>query len=243
MNDDYIKLPRLYVDQELKKNGLISLTDAQNHYLRTVLRRHPGDFVRLFNGTDGEWVAAITELDKKRGTLTPDQEIRPQPPAAQTIHLAFAPIKKQRLEWAIEKAVELGVASLHPVITNRTEKHYFNTDRIERQLIEAAEQCERLDVPAFHTPLSFADFLQKRDTSLPLLACTERSDVPLITQHDLAPNDACYILIGPEGGFTDDEKVTLKTADHVFPVSLGSYILRSETAICAALSALLLQRA
>jgi 16S rRNA (uracil1498-N3)-methyltransferase len=231
MNEPALKkLPRLYVDRDLQPGQTLALPEAQAHYLRSVLRQVPGDAVRLFNGRDGEYKAVLDSVDKKSVTARCEILIRPQPEAAQPIHLLFAPIKKARLDFLIEKAVELGATHLHPIITQNTEVRTLNEDRLRLQIIEAAEQCERMDVPVL-SPAQKLEDLPAFWSGETILACIERHDAP-----PLKSESAHAILIGPEGGFTENETAFLGGLNFIRPVSLGPRILRSETAVCAALA-------
>lgn len=228
------KTPRLYVEAALKKGEITPLSPALAHYLRNVLRQGEGDTLRLFNGRDGEWRATLTAIDKKSARAVPQEQIAGQPDNAPRIHLLFAPIKKTRLEWLIEKAVELGATDLHPVLTQNTEMRHLNTERLVAQIIGAAEQCERLDVPALHPLRSLDEALQDWDKTIPLYAALERADMPLLS--DMNTPAPCAVLIGPEGGFTAEEKDRLLANPAIQPVSLGPRILRAETAALYVLS-------
>lgn len=225
--DDVIKLPRLYVDDDLVAGGTVTFGADQAHYLRSVLRRDPGDGVRLFNGRDGEWLATMAEIGKKAVTATVTQVLRAQPPAPAPLHLYFAPIKKARMDILIEKAVELGVTALHPVLTQNVEVRQVNEDRLRAQMIEAAEQCERLTIPALNPAAALKTAIPGAG---PLYACIERADAPL---PDASGPRA--VLIGPEGGFTAEERDFLLSCPGVVPASLGPLTLRAETAALAAL--------
>lgn len=238
MTIEHYKLPRLYVDVPLSAGTAITLSTDHIHYFKTVLRRQPGDLVRLFNGRDGEWLCALTALDKKTGTATPDRQLRPQPASAPRVHLYFAPIKKASMDWLIEKAVELGATDLHPVLTQNTEIRELNTVRLVQQIMEAAEQCERLDNPRLHDMKKLAAL----NDDIPMLACIERGDAkPLLAALKERPGQNLSFLIGPAGGFTDDELSQLSARKNWTPVTLGPRVLRCETAVCAALSAAMLQ--
>ena len=235
MSDENIKLPRLYVDDDLSAGKNFALPEAQAHYLKNVLRREAGAFLRLFNGRDGEWRAAITLIGKKECVVTPQTQLRAQPAPRDAIILVFCPVKKARLEWLIEKAAELGATHLFPVISRHTEVREINHERTLLQIREAAEQCERLDIPKLAAIQTLDSYLAARDKTLPLYACVERADAPWLGAA-LKPGPAAF-LIGPEGGFNDDEANKLQNTPGIIPVSLGDAILRSETAACYALIA------
>ena len=231
---DVIKLPRLYVDNELRESNIVNLNKDQAHYLLHVLRIHAGDCLRLFNGHDGEWRASVDSANKKGVSARIDSRIKEQPPVPRELHLFFAPIKKARMDWLIEKAVELGATHLHPVLTHNTEVRAINEERIRAQIIEAAEQCERMDLPELFSLQPVLNIL----STLPLLACLERTDAKSLKE-SIPEKESVAFLIGPEGGFTEDEKKKLCGMKNVAAVSLGPRVLRSETAAIMALCAVM----
>jgi 16S rRNA (uracil1498-N3)-methyltransferase len=233
---EFFKLPRLYVNHALEESAEVSLSSDQAHYLLTVLRRKNEDQIRLFNGQEGEWLGVLHIQNKKSATVTIQQKIKAQPLSDRRIHLFFAPIKKQRMDWLIEKAVELGTTDFHPVLTQNTETRKINTGRIEKQIFEAAEQCERLKIPKLHPLSSLFTTLDRLGTqaSFSIYACLERADAPPL--QNFSPNRSSYgLLIGPEGGFTQDEKTKISAHKAVQTVSLGETVLRCETAAVKAL--------
>lgn len=234
--DEYYKLPRLYVGADLAKEAHVRLSPEQVHYLHNVLRRERGAQVRLFNGRDGEWLGTLTTLDKKSGVATMSRQLRVQPAKPVRIHLLFAPIKKTPMEFLVEKAVELGATDLHPVITARTENRHMKEDRLRIQIFEAAEQCERLMIPALHTPAPLAQKLVAWDKAIPILACLERSENAPYISEIMPKGESFGILIGPEGGFDPAEREKLTGLAFIRPVSLGESVLRAETAALKALS-------
>lgn len=229
-------LPRLFVSDDLGPGTSISLDRDPSHYLLSVLRRRAGDRVRLFNGRDGEWIAALETKGKRDASLVVESLLHPQTASPACIHLVFAPLRKDRMDFLIEKAVELGAGAFHPVLTERTENRSPNAVRLHRQIIEAAEQCERLDVPILHETVALSDFLETKKAQFPLLACLERGDHPLLPiRHE---EKDIGVLIGPEGGWTERERALILRYPVVRPVSLGPRILRAETAAIYALSRL-----
>lgn len=211
------------------------LSGEQTHYLKTVLRRPDGAKLRVFNGEDGEWQASLHYTGKKGAFLKLQQLLRHAAPAQRRLHLVFAPIRKERMEFMVEKAVELGATDLHPVLTQYTVVRDINEERLRRQIMEAAEQCERLDLPRLHGLTDLKHFLASW-TGKPLLAAIERVEAsPVATYASLAE---CALLIGPEGGFSEEEKENLACQASVHPVSLGNTILRAETAAIFGLSVL-----
>lgn len=215
----------------------LPLTGEQTHYLKTVMRRPDGAQLRLFNSREGEWLGTLHFAGKKDGSVALQRQIRLPASRALTLHLVFAPIKKDRMDFMVEKAVELGVTDLHPVLTQYTTIRDVNEARMIRQIQEAAEQCERLDVPKLHPLQSLKDFI-KTWRGTPLLAALEREEAPYIGSLSPIPPET-GLIIGPEGGFSEDERLLLTQPDWVKAVNLGEQILRSETAALFGLSVLL----
>ncbi len=211
------------------------LSDAQAHQLRSVLRLETGAPLGLFNGRDGEW-AGVATIEKRSATARLDRQTRPQTKAP-PIGLAFAPLKQDRLGFLVEKATELGVGTLLPVMTARTQGgNRINIEKLTHAAREAAEQCERLDVPAIEQPQTLETFLKNWDPARRLFACVERGDAaPALTVFQNSPGPAT-ILVGPEGGFTAAELARLSTLPFVTAITLGPLILRAETAAVAALA-------
>lgn len=230
MSGDLYKFPRLYVPAPLAAGG-IALEADQAHYLRNVMRRQDGENVRLFNGRDGEWLGALSFSGRRDVAVTLDRQVRPQAPRTRRVHLFFAPLKKDRLEMLVECAVQLDATDLHPVITDRTEVREIKEDKLGAYIVEAAEQCERLDLPVLHPvqPLE--------RVTMPLFAGLERSDAkPLCDAMVPAGDAAC--LVGPVGGWSVRERDMLNESPGVTPVTLGPNVLRSETAVAAMLTRL-----
>jgi 16S rRNA (uracil1498-N3)-methyltransferase len=241
MIKEYYKHPRLYLKDRISENAVLSLSENQAHYLKNVLRNNVGDIIRLFNGKDGEWAARILSFEKKSGSVQIFEKLKEQPRTKGRVHLYFAPIKKQRMDILMEKAVELGVDEFHPVITHRTENRKLNIERLEAQIFEAAEQCERLELPVLHPAIMLPQVLRtKRDHTL--FACLEREESAQFCALDI-PEKAGF-LVGPEGGL-DDEEIELIRRSDVKPVSLGDAVFRAETAsiVCLTHAMLLKQRA
>ncbi|MCC7305491.1 MAG: 16S rRNA (uracil(1498)-N(3))-methyltransferase [Alphaproteobacteria bacterium] len=230
----YGKLSRLYTTSDLAPGADIALTDNQAHYLKNVLRKNTNDTVRLFNGRDGEFTAAIKDLGKKGGTVTLQEKIRRQPGPRAPVHLLFAPIKKDRMDFLIEKSVELGVTDLHPVLTHRTENRNLKEERLRAQVLESAEQCERMDIPVLHPPVDLKKKIAAWPAGQTILWCFERSEgsPPLssIKQKQWA------FLTGPEGGFDETEAQILSSQPVIKAVSLGPTVYRAETAALLCLS-------
>ncbi|WP_341910893.1 16S rRNA (uracil(1498)-N(3))-methyltransferase [Ferrovibrio terrae] len=228
---------RLYVTDALSTGGTVALDDDQAHYLRHVLRLGPGDAVALFNGRDGEFRAVIAEAGKKACRLTVEALLRPQVPATD-LWLCFAPIKQGRIEMIVEKATELGAGRLLPVITRRVQMQKVNAERLFAHAREAAEQCERLDVPAVAAAVTLETLLADWPADRRLFVCVERAEALSLLAAAQAVTGPCALLIGPEGGFAPEELARIAALPQVVPVSLGPRILRAETAAIAALAIL-----
>ena len=225
-------LPRLYVDQLLSQDGFVTLDGQQANYLSAVMRLGPGAQVKLFDDRTGEWLGEIAEAGKKRVGLRIVRHLREREPVPD-LWLAFAPIKRGRIDWIVEKATELGVARLLPVVTQRTIVDRTNHDRLLAHMIEAAEQCERTALPELAEPRKLVALLRDWPEDRMLLFADEAGGQAL--NDAVAPGPAA-ILIGPEGGFTDDERAAIRALPSAQAVSLGPRILRADTAAVAAIS-------
>ena len=226
-------LPRLYVAPPLGEGVLVTLDIAQANYLGNVLRLKEGGEVLLFDGVDGEWLATIIEVGKKRMALSVGRQTRPQE-SVPDLTLAFAPVKKGRVDWLVEKAVELGDAHLQPVITQRTIVDKLNLERMRAHIVEAAEQCGRTALATIAEPIKLEAFLKTLDPARTLYFADETGGEP--TASAFAPGPAT-ILTGPEGGFTPEEGEAIRAAPRAIAISLGPRILRAETAALAAVTA------
>jgi len=234
MRENYT-LQRLYMVGDFEQGGAIALDKAQAHYLGTVLRRKPGDEIRVFNGRAGEWLAAIRSMDRKSGELELVRLLR-APQSAPDIWLCFAPVRKHRNAFIAEKATELGVGRFQPVLTERTQFPKINLEKMRAQIIEAAEQTERLDIPAIKKPIKLDDLFSDWDAGRALIFADEAGGAqPAKTVLEKLTGPAA-ILIGPEGGFSDKERDRLRAQAFVKPVSLGPRILRADTAALALLT-------
>jgi len=229
-------IPRLYIEAALAPGATIAATPAQARHLGTVLRARAGDPVHLFNGRDGEWAARIATLQRALLALTVCEQRRPQLPESD-LWLAFALLKRDTTDLVVQKATELGVAELHPVLSERTNAARTNLDRLAAIAVEAAEQCERLTVPVIHPPRPLAELLAAWPRERALYAAIERAagTPPLRPRPTTRP---AALLVGPEGGFTQDELEAMTRHTFVTPVSLGPRILRAETACVAGLALL-----
>ena len=224
--------PRLFVDQPLGDATTISLDGAQANYLANVMRLKAGDPVRLFDDRTGEWLAELSEAGKRSVTLRLTNRLRERE-AVPDLWLLFAPIKKGRIDWLVEKVTELGAARLQPVITQRTIVDRTNLDRLRAHAIEAAEQCDRTALPELAEPVKLAALLRDWDARRPLIFADETGGTPLA---EIAKPGPAAILIGPEGGFTPQERDLIRATPGAAGVSLGPRILRAETAAAAAIS-------
>ena len=234
---------RLYIEDDLAHGLSISPSKDQIHYLMTVMRGEAGDHVLLFNGRDGEWRAAINPTGKKTCVLAVEAITRPQS-ASPDAWLLFAPVKKARLDFIAQKASEMGASRIWPVQTDYCQVSRVNDNRLAANAIEAAEQTERLDIAHImdFTPLSMAlDALDAEDDGRLLIWCDEDSaGMPALNAIDAMKAhpkpQKVAILIGPEGGFSETERLRLSALQNCLKVSLGPRILRADTAVIAALA-------
>jgi 16S rRNA (uracil1498-N3)-methyltransferase len=224
---------RLHLDQPLGAGQAVALSEGQANYLFAVMRLAVGASVQVFNGLDGEWRAEVAEAGKRRGVLVCRDLLRPQA-AGPDLWLIFAPLRKERTAFLVEKAVELGVSRLVPVTTRYLAGDRFRADKERAHAVEAAEQCEALAVPEVAELQPLERVLAGWDVSRRLYWADEAL-AGQGTDWPGAPGPAA-ILIGPEGGFAPEEQARLRDLDHVTPVSLGPRILRAETAALAALT-------
>ena len=224
-------LQRLFVEEPLGPGATIVVEGPQAHYLANVLRMSAGDGLLLFDGKSGEWLAQVADAGRKRVSLTVRDATRPQE-ISTDLWLAFAPIKKGRVDWLVEKAVELGVARLVPVLTQRTIVDKLNLDRMRSHIVEAAEQCGRTALAAIDAPVKLDAFLRAADRRA-LYFADETGGEPAVQAFVPGP---ATLLIGPEGGFTPDEAIAIRATPGAKPISLGPRILRAETAALAAVA-------
>jgi 16S rRNA (uracil1498-N3)-methyltransferase len=226
--------PRLFVEADLAEGALVPGLAGQGHFLGSVMRRASGDGVVLFNGRDGEFAATIGELKRDTVRFAVGERLRAFA-AAPAIRLVLAALKREAMEWAVEKATELGVAEIMPVFTQRSVSDRVNGERLRLIAREAAEQSERLDVPLVRDALPLPRVLDAWDGT-PLFVAAERAGAPHLSRAATAPPAA--LLIGPEGGFSRAELDDLARRAFVSPVTLGPRILRAETAAVAGLTLL-----
>lgn len=240
--------PRLYIDAPLAEGAAAPLSAGQAHYLKNVMRRSEGDKVRVFNGRDGEFEAAIASLGKKEGVAACGAQMR-RPEMEPDLWLLFSPVKRDAVDLIAQKATELGAARLVPVITERTNAARVNVDRLRAIAVEAAEQCGRLAPAEIGAPERLARLLEDWPQGRRLVYCDEAGDnpgeewggrvgraAPMLDALAKAGEGKWAILIGPEGGFTQDERARLRACNFVTPVTLGPRILRADTAALVAIS-------
>jgi 16S rRNA (uracil1498-N3)-methyltransferase len=230
--------PRLFVDAPLQAGARISLDRGQANYLLNVLRLRDGESVLVFNGQDGEWRAEISVEGRKAADLACVERIREQGPAPDLIY-AFAPLKHARLDYMVQKAVEMGAGVLQPVLTRRTQSSRVNLERMRSNAVEAAEQCGILTIPEVREEESFERFLKGLEQDRLVVFCDEDAPVanPVEALAKLGNNQAgLAVIVGPEGGFTDQERTLVAARERCVCVSLGPRILRADTAAVAAMA-------
>lgn len=232
-------LPRLYVDEDLGPETSLTLGREQTNYLIAVLRLRAGDAVILFNGRDGAWRAEIVEANRKAAVLAPVEQTAPQTPPAD-LWFGFAPLKTGRLDYIVQKATELGAGTIQPVITRFTQVARLKHEKLMANVIEAAEQCEVLSVPRIAPEITLPSLLadwQAMQGLRRLVVCDE-SALPAspVEPLQMLAGLPVGVLVGPEGGFSDDERSSILSQPFVIPISLGPRILRADTAGVAALA-------
>ena len=230
------RMQRLYVAADIKDNQAIEVAAEQFNYLANVLRLETDAEILIFNGRDGEWQAKLEYPSRKRLILVPHHQTRPQP-AASDLHYLFAPLKVGRLDYLIQKAVEMGAGLLQPVMTQHVQGKIGNIDRLRANAVEAAEQCGILAIPEVAVPVKLGDLLDRWPADRRIIYCDEgdagQNPLPLlktISERRLA------LLVGPEGGFSEDERKRLRSHDFVTAIPLGPRILRADTAAVAAMA-------
>jgi 16S rRNA (uracil1498-N3)-methyltransferase len=228
--------PRLYVSAALEEGAVVTLERAQAHYLTNVLRLKDGHEVLVFNGRDGEWSATIA-AGKRAAVLRIGSETRAQT-AASDLHYLFAPLKSARLDYMVQKAVEMGVSRLQPVLTRHGQVGRVNAERMRANAIEAAEQCGILSLPDIALPIPLARVIAEREPKRYLVFCDEDAEIadPLAALGGVPRHSPLAVLVGPEGGFAEDERAALVKLPNVVRLSLGPRILRADTAAVAVLA-------
>jgi len=227
---------RLFVEADLAAGASVACSAEQANYLRNVLRLKGGDPILVFNGRDGEWRAELAEAGKRAAVLRVSAQVRGQE-GGPDIDYLFAPLKRARLDYLVQKATEMGVARLKPVLTRRTTPERVNMQRMRANVVEAAEQCGILRIPELHAPAKLERVVADWDLGRPLLFCDEGSELgdPVAALAKLRPGPLA-LLVGPEGGFDETERDLLLSRPFVTRLSLGPRILRADTAAVAALA-------
>jgi len=230
------RLQRLFVDTPLSIETRHELSSEQFNYLANVLRLEAGAKVLVFNGRDGEWLAEITFPSRKKIVLEPIEQTRPQPPTSD-LHYLFAPLKIGRLDYLVQKAVEMGSGLMQPVMTQHVQGKITNLDRLRANVTEAAEQCGILSIPEVGEPRKLTEILERWPADRRIIFCDEgdegQNPLPIlakVTEKKLA------LLVGPEGGFSEEERALLRSLPFVTAIPLGPRILRADTAAVAALA-------
>lgn len=234
------RTPRLFVEAPLAAGTEMPLAREQAHYLLSVLRLGPGAPVLVFNGRDGEWLAALQPASRKAASLRCEECLREQPGAGD-LHYLFAPLKQARLDYLVQKAVEMGASQLRPVLTQHTQVSRINGERMRANAIEAAEQCGILALPEIAPEIRFDRLLAAWEPGRHLVFCDEEAPVadPVAALRAVPLPEGerrLAVLIGPEGGFSQAERTQLLRLPHVTRLSLGPRILRADTAAVAALT-------
>ena len=234
------RMPRIHVTADLAANVRLDTDRAQANYLRAVMRVPEGGEALLFNGRDGEWRATVAYEGRKDVALTVTERTRAQT-APGDLHYLFAPLKQGRLDYMVQKAVEMGASHLRPVVTEHTQVRRLNMERLRANVVEAAEQCGILALPELDEPQPLDAVLADWDDARRLVFCDEGegSQNPLAALTDAEPKGErrpLAVLIGPEGGFSQAERAALRSRTFVTPVPLGPRVLRADTAAVAALA-------
>jgi 16S rRNA (uracil1498-N3)-methyltransferase len=233
--------PRLFVEESLAEGRQFGLIESQANYLLSVLRMKQGGQILLFNGRDGEWLAEIRDVSKRKANLLVLRQRRSQE-SGPDLDYCFAPLKHARLDYTVQKAVEMGARRLLPILTRRTQVARVNQSRMRANAIEAAEQCGILTIPETETEMSLSSYLAQRSPDRLLIFCDEEAEVadPVmalsLAKERVGDAAALALLIGPEGGFDPTEREALLASANVVPISLGPRILRADTAAVAAMA-------
>ncbi|MCX8996271.1 16S rRNA (uracil(1498)-N(3))-methyltransferase [Rhizobiaceae bacterium BDR2-2] len=230
------RLQRLFVENALHAEAAIPADADQFNYLANVLRMEDGAEVLLFNGRDGEWLARLTFPARKKIVMVAAEQTRAQTPMPD-LHYLFAPLKTGRMDYMVQKAVEMGAGVLQPVMTQHVQGRITSMDRLRANIVEAAEQCGVISVPRLEAPVKLRDLTDGWDPARRLLFCDEGEETnnPLSALQAIAERHAA-LLIGPEGGFSEEERHWLRALPFVTAIPLGPRILRADTAAVAAMA-------
>jgi 16S rRNA (uracil1498-N3)-methyltransferase len=230
------RMQRLFVDASLSAGAAVEADSSQFNYLANVLRMTEGAEILVFNGRDGEWKARLSFPSRKRIQLTPTGQTRPQPTPSD-LHYLFAPLKIGRLDYLVQKAVEMGAGRLQPVMTQHVQGKITNLDKLKANVVEAAEQCGILGIPDVAEPMKLFDLLDTWPQDRRLVYCDEgdagQNPLPLLSKIE---ERKLALLVGPEGGFSEEERARLRSLDFVTAIPLGPRILRADTAAVAAMA-------
>jgi len=230
------RMQRLFLPHPMQANGEVEPDPQQTHYLINVLRMQPGTQLLVFNGIDGEWLASLAEVTRKKVRLTLMTQVRPQPAQSDLVY-CFAPLKQGRLDYMVQKAVEMGAGVLQPVLTQHTQMSNIGIDRIRANVIEAAEQCGILAIPEVREVVKLDRLIWEWEPGRRLIFCDEGAETnnPVPALQGIA-EQKLGLLIGPEGGFSEEERQQLRALPYVTPIPLGPRILRADTAAVAAMA-------
>jgi 16S rRNA (uracil1498-N3)-methyltransferase len=228
------RMQRLFVEPDIAGDRAIAADDDQFNYLANVLRMEDGAELLIFNGRDGEWRARLAFPAKKKIALVPVERTRPQP-APSDLHYLFAPLKVGRLDYLVQKAVEMGAGVIQPVMTQHVQGKITSTDRLKANAVEAAEQCGILAIPEVREPVRLRNLLESWPRERRIIYCDEGAETnnPMAALKGIGETKHA-LLIGPEGGFSEEEQTLLRSLDFVTAIPLGPRILRADTAAVAA---------
>lgn len=230
------RMQRLFIGDALAAGTAVEASKEHFHYLTNVLRMAEGDAVLLFNGRDGEWHATLSFPTRKRLLFTPVEQTRPQPEPSD-LHYLFAPLKVGRLDYLVQKAVEMGAGVLQPVMTQHVQGKITSLERLEANAVEAAEQCGILSIPRVAAPRKLEELLVDWPHERRIVFCDEghgsQNPLPVLQKIE---ERRLALLVGPEGGFSDSERLLLRSLNFVTPIPLGPRILRADTAAVAAMA-------
>ncbi len=227
---------RLFIDGPLHENAVLNTEREQANYLLNVLRLGDGDRILVFNGVNGEWEADIQAIGRKKCNLLIRNQTRPQPVPC-SLEYCFAPLKQARQDYMVQKAVEMGVGALQPVITQYTQVRSVNLKRLRANAIEAAEQCGVLSIPRISDPVPLGEMLKNLSPGNLLVFCDEHAPtIEELADKKANQHETVSLLIGPEGGFSPEERERIIALENTVRLGLGPRILRADTAAVAALA-------
>ena len=230
------KSQRLFLNAVLRQGESIETTREQANYLINVLRLRTGAKILVFNGRDGEWAAELQVFGRKKCSLIPETQTRSQPKPSNLIY-CFSPLKQARLDYMVQKAVEMGVGVLQPIVTQYTQVRNINEKRLAANAVEAAEQCGILNIPEIRQTISLKEIANLIDENTRLYFCDEEAaDASATVGPSIKRAQSMALLIGPEGGFSPEERQFVKALPNVVLLGLGPRILRADTAAIAALA-------